>query len=745
MGGTVVGASGSTNISVAIGNACNYDSVSTTVTLQTAPNAGSLSGASTLCVGTNITLTPSVGGGTWTSGATGVATVNSTGQVGGVSAGNATISYAVSNACGTAYATRPLTINATPSAGTLSGLGSVCVGSSITLTPSVGGGTWTSGATGTATVNSSGVVTGVAVGTVNITYTVSNTCGSNQVVKSITVNPLANAGTVSGPANVCPGATISLTTTGTPGGVWSSNNTALATVNSSGNVFGVSNGGAIISYTVTNGCGSVSATQTVSVNPAPTAGTISGFAFVCIGTSSSLSSTVGGGTWASSNPAIISVSASGVATGVATGSATISYTAVNTCGTATSLYPMSSALSASAGTITGASTVCTGASVTLVDLAGGGTWSSSNPAVATINAGSGQVTGVSVGSATITYSVSTACGTASTIANISVIGLPAPGVISGASTICAGDVVSLSESATGGTWSSTVTGVATVDASGNVTGVSAGTTIIVYSVSNVCGTATALHTMIINPLPVLATITGGDTVCQGSITGLASSATGGTWSVSNAAASISGSGVVTGLGFGTDTVYYTSTTACGTLVASHEITVLPTAIPGIIGSTVVCLGDTVTYGVVVTTGTWTIANAHASIDPVTGAVIGVSAGADTITYTVVNTCGTASASLAINVLTPAQCAALGVGNVQGTDGISIYPNPADDMITVQLPQQHTGAVLTITDVTGKVVNTTTIGAGVEHTTIGLGRLASGSYMVRITSGATVYHDKLIVR
>lgn len=745
VGGTVVGASGSTNISVAISNACNSDSVFTTVTLQAAPNAGTLSGASTICVGANTTLTPSVGGGTWSSGAAGVATVNSSGQVGGVTVGAATISYAVSNACGTAYATKPMTIVTTPSAGILSGSSTVCVGSVTTLTPTVSGGTWTSGATGTATVNTSGGVTGVSAGNVNITYTVSNTCGSNNVVKAMTVNPLPVAGTISGGSSLCPGTSISLSTTGS-GGTWSSSNTALATVDGSGNVYAIAAGPVTISYSVTNSCGTANATHPVTVNPAASAGTISGSAFVCIGTSSSLTSTVAGGTWSSSNTAIITVSPSGgVATGVAVGTADITYTATNSCGTATAVYPMSSGLSASAGTITGASSVCVGSSITLVDLVSGGTWSSSATGIATVNPTTGKVTGVSAGNAIITYLVTTSCGTASTIADITVIDLPAPGVINGESTICAGTTVSLTATVPGGAWSSTAPSTATVDATGNVTGVNAGTAIIVYGVTNVCGTATALHTMLVNPLPVLAVITGADTVCQGNTAIMTSSATGGTWSVSNAAASITGSGIVMGMGFGTDTVYYTSTTACGTLVGSHEITVLPTSVPGIIGSAIVCLGDTLSYGSPITTGTWTLSNANATIDPATGTLVGVTAGADTITYTVVNTCGTATAILAINVLTPAQCLALGVHNVQGAEGISLYPNPADGVITIEMPEQHGDAVATITDVTGKVVMTIAINAGVQHTQADLGRLAPGSYLVRITSGSLTFRDKLIVR
>lgn len=57
-------------------------------------------------IGSSITLSNATTGGTWSSSATSVATVGSSGIVTGVAEGTATISYTVSNACGTVAATR---------------------------------------------------------------------------------------------------------------------------------------------------------------------------------------------------------------------------------------------------------------------------------------------------------------------------------------------------------------------------------------------------------------------------------------------------------------------------------------------------------------------------------------------------------------------------------------------------------------------------------------------------------------
>lgn len=72
-------------------------------------------------------------------------------------------------------------------AGILSGADSVCPGQTITLTSSVTGGVWSTSSVATATVSSTGGVTGVAAGTVNISYTVTGYCGVATSVKTIQV------------------------------------------------------------------------------------------------------------------------------------------------------------------------------------------------------------------------------------------------------------------------------------------------------------------------------------------------------------------------------------------------------------------------------------------------------------------------------------------------------------------------------------------------------------------------------
>ena len=146
--------------------------------------------------------------------------------------------------------------------------------------------------------------------------------------------------------------------------------------------------------------------------------------------------------------------------------------------------------------IAGTTTVCVAKTTQLSEATAGGVWKSVNTGVATVNA-SGLVTGVSAGTSIIRYTVTNGGGcTDSVSTTVTVNALPAFAPIAGTTTICAATTSQLSETTSGGVWKSVSTGVATVNASGLVTGVSAGTSIIRYTVTNGSGCTDSVATTV---------------------------------------------------------------------------------------------------------------------------------------------------------------------------------------------------------------------------------------------------------
>ncbi len=280
----------------------------------------------TACVGAATTLFDSSGpgpsAGTWSSSNLAVATIgSSTGILTGLTPGTTVITFT-----GSTTSTAVFTINPAPAAITGAG-SSFCVGSSITLASATSGGTWYSGSSYVATVGAAtGVCTGAHAGTTTIYYTLATGCSASVVVTVTGTIP----DSISGPSTVCVGGTITLSST--TSGTWTSAIPSVATVSSAGVVTGVATGVALISHTVSGPCGPYTTTRSITVTSGGSAGTISGTTSVAVGFTTSLYSTVSGGTWSSGSTGIATVSTSGVVTGVATGTAVITYTVAGCVG-----------------------------------------------------------------------------------------------------------------------------------------------------------------------------------------------------------------------------------------------------------------------------------------------------------------------------------------------------------------------------------------------------------------------------
>ena len=633
-GGVTVGSSTGIVTATAAGTATVFYTIpggcsaSTIITVTALPTA--ILGPSVVCVGQSINLTDPVTGGAWTSTNVAAGTINSvTGVLTGVATGTTTITYSFSTSC---YQVANVTVN--PLA-PISGTPVVCTGLLITLSDAVPGGTWSSSVSGIGAIGStSGFLTGVTPGNTTIVYTTPANCITSVIA---TVNP--SPVSISGTSSMCLGQ-VAFMSDASGGGAWSSSNTGTATIIAvSGFVSAVGVGTTTISYTLPAGC---SATKTLSVNPVPAA--ISGSAQLCSGLTETLSDATAGGGWSSSDPSVAGIDpVSGFVTGYTAGTTIITYLLPTGCSATLILTVNTSPLA-----IVGNHNLCLGLNTQLTDPTAGGTWSSSNPAVASIGSASGLAMGNAYGTSTITYTLSAGC-TATTDITVNAV----PAAINGTMSACMGTSTTLTDASGGGTWSSSSPGIASIGAlTGVVTAIASGTTTISYAfISSGCY-ATTVFT--VNAPPVA--ISGTPAICQGSSLTFVDGSGGGAWSSSNPlVATVGPTGLVSGIAPGIATISYTLPTTCYSTYTT-TVEAAPTAING---PATVCVSSTVTLTDAVTGGNWSVVagSGTASISASSGIITGLTPGTVVVSYI---TCSSVSRTMSVN---PLPTAILGEGSV----------------------------------------------------------------------------------
>ncbi len=663
---------GSTIISYTVTSSCGASAVAIKgITVNPLPVAGRpIAGASSVCVGSNISLSDTSHTGSWSSSNTSIATVTTGGVVRGVAAGSVNIRYIVTNACGSDTAVKAVTVATTPVAGTISGSSTLCVGTSSTYTTTGTSGSWSVSDSTLASVSAAGVVTGLSAGTDTLLYTVSNACSTAVARLVLTINSVPDAGTISGQNYVCPGIPVGLSTTGS-GGNWISTNTAIATVSATGRVSAVTvTGGAdTILYVVTNTCGSDTATFPITVQRLPATGTISGASNICVHASTTLTETATGGKWYSGSPTVATVdSNTGSVTGVSTGAVNISYTIRTVCGSFSAVNSMS-ILDVPVATLVGSTAainLCRNAVTTLkATPVGSGSWYSAHSNVslsghgATSTFDSINVTGITVAADTVYYIARNICGTDTSAGKIiNVRALPDAGTIVGPTHLCVGDTATVTDTAAGGRWYSPSTLRMILYPDGAITTFASGYGTVYYIASSTyCGLDTATLVIRIDNRAYAGSITGTDTLCPGGTTTL-SDGSGGfsmTWysSDTSIARVDPTSGDVTGTGVGSVTIYIVdSVVGCNSDTAFFPMTIrIGAPYAGIIyGNDTLCLGNGATYLDSVSGGHWYSSNTTVvTIDSMTGIAAANRAGAATITYTLSNSCGTGVASKVVRV------------------------------------------------------------------------------------------------
>jgi len=589
---------------------CSSDGLDINVT---ALPVATFTGSDSICVNGTTTLTPATGG-TWTSSNPVVATINNSGNVTGIAVGTATFTF-TNTASGCASAPSDiLRVLADPTVAFI-GDDRLCIGETSSVSPNTGG-TWVSNNLAVATIIAgTGVITAVTQGVVTFTFTDAAT-GCTSTTPGLIVDPVPTTSTDFDSICITSTALLSPST----GGIWLALDSGIASL--VGNtVTGVSSGDAGFLFT-DNGTGCVSDTLFINVDSGPTTN-LTGPNQICIGTTTNIEPTTGG-TWSSSNASIAAIDNFGVITGVGSGVATFTFTSATTLCASDPSDPVNVT---PAPIVTAPSTSLCIAETMNVTPGFGGTWTSSDAGVATVNPATGLVTAVSAGSVTFTFTDSftgcTATTAIVTINEVPVVLFTAP------DEICVGFTTAVSPTS-GGSWTSASPLVASIDNAGNVTGLSAGTSILTYTDTNTGCASETLTVTVIAATPV--SITGDDELCIGE-TSSVSPTTGGVWVSSDTdVAIITNAGVVTAVSGGQATFTFTAGTGQCTSTDTDPITVHgPESI--VLTDNELCIGEATT-ATTTALGTWTSTSPLiASIDPNTGAILALTEGTTTFIFT----------------------------------------------------------------------------------------------------------------
>ena len=601
-------------------------------------------------------------------------------------------------------------------------------------------------------------------------------------------HPTLSSISVSGPATMTIGTTGQFTATGkysdgttrTLGSsvMWASSSSAVATVDAMGKVTAVSSGPVTISATIGTISGSASLTvsaaiSSIAVTPNPGSVNVNGtlqmtaIATLADGSTQDITATAN---WSSSLPNIASVAATGgLVTGVSKGTASIkaslsgisgqSSVTVNAVLTSISITPnpssvvVGSTLSfVATGNYNDGSTKVITTSVT---------WSSSNPAAATIVATTGVATGVAKGTTTISALSGTVTGTSGlsvTPSLVSIAVTPNPGSVAVNGTLQMTAIATFSDSTTQditatANWTSSLPNIASVASLGGlVTGVSNGTATIKAAQGGASGqssvTVNAVLTSIAvtpNPSSVVQgstlqfTATG--TYNDGSTKTITTSVT---WTSSATGVATVGSttGLATGVSKGSTIITATSGTVSGTSLLSvtpsiSSIAVTPNpgsvSVNGTLQMTAIATFSDSTTQDITATANWTSSiPTIATVSNPGGLVSGVSKGTSTIKASSGGVFGTSSVTVSTTLTS-----------------ITLAPNPASVLVNSNLQFSATGHYSdgSSQDITNQVSWTSsdpTKATITPNAGLAVGK-ASGQTTITATQGSVSGTDTLTVK
>ena len=452
---------------------------------------------------------------------------------------------------------------------------------------------WVSSNTNVATIDIDGTLRAKEPGTIIVSAVVGNNFATINVIVREKSNPTVSEEpkvvTIAGGSFVNKGGLLVLTPNSdvatTSSYRWTSDDENIATVNDFGVVTGVSAGVATITATLVD-YPEVKGSYTLVVKDIETSAspissiTLSGATEVLEGNKVLVSASWEPSnepatfTFTSSNESILTVDQNGWVRGIAGGSAqviaTLNGDAEKSATIHITVIPLTKEI-----LITGSNTVSVGQNITLniaalpTGASAAVNWKSNNTSVATVDA-NGRVTGVAMGSTTITATSIVSAAIQATF-NITVteqksitLNPTSMNLVAGSSQTIQATVIAASLTDKSIIWTSGNAGVATVDNTGKVTGVSVGTATIIAKLNadnSVQAQATVTVTAALKPTITLsdssASLIVGATKNLTATVGNASDKTV-TWASGNSAIATVANGVVTAKAVGNTTITATS-------------------------------------------------------------------------------------------------------------------------------------------------------------------------------------------